>query len=56
MQDKKIVSNTINKYYTNVAPNLEKNLPKAKINYKFYLRNPVAESFFCQPTNDDEII
>ena len=55
IQDQKRVSDIMNKYYSKVAPNLVKNRPKSKKNYKSYLNNAVAERFFCNPTNEDEI-
>ena len=56
LNDPVAVADTFNTYFTNVAANLIKKLPKNKNpnSFKRYLKNPTASSMFLNPTSPDE--
>ena len=57
LNDPVAVADTFNTYFTNVAANLIKKLPKNKNpnSFKRYLKNPTASSMFLNPTSPDEV-
>ena len=49
LTDQKVVANRFNKFYSNVAKNLIKDLGDSPTKYQDYLRNPNENSiFFCR--------
>ena len=53
--DKQLISNEFNKFYTTVASKLVKNLKPTTKKYSDYLTNPANNSFFISPTHSTEI-
>ncbi len=53
--DQKTVANRFNKFYTNVAKNLLKDLGNTPTKYQDYLRNPNEHSIFFNETDPGEI-
>ena len=55
LTDQKTVANRFNKFYTNVAGNLLKNLGESPTKFQDYLKNPNEHSIFLAETDPDEI-
>ena len=55
ISDQKIIANKFNSYFTNVAYELNKNIPKSNNIYQDYLKNPNEHSFYVNETNPHEI-
>ncbi len=55
VSDNKKVANTFNKYFTNIAKTLAKNLGPAKANHHEFLTYPIQESFFISPVDSSEV-
>ena len=55
--DPEQIAETINKYYTNVAPDLVRKLPKSKSVFSTYLKKMTSpvDSFYCRLTNEEEV-
>ena len=53
--NQKTVANRFNKFYTNVAKNLLKDLGKPNTKFQDYLKNPNEHSIFLNETNPDEV-
>ena len=46
----------INNYFSNVASSLDRNIPHANISELNFLGAPAENSFFCSPSDREEII
>ena len=55
ISDQKVIANKFNSYFTNVAYELNKNIPKSNNIYQDYLKNPNEHSFYVNETNPHEI-
>ena len=53
--DKKKIANAFNLYFTNVASNLNKKIPKTTTLYQDYLKNPNMHSLFLSKTSPYEV-
>ena len=53
--DKKKIANAFNKYFTNVANDLCKKIPKTNNKFQDYLKNPNEHTFFLNETTPAEI-
>ena len=52
-------ANALNDFFTNIGPSIEKKVPKAKNDFKFYLKNPnpnKMELVLCDETEVNDII
>ena len=52
--DKKLIAESFNKYFTEIAEKIKKNLPSTKRSYREYLDEP-CRNFFFTPTTPDEV-
>ena len=55
ISDQKVIANKFNSYFTNVAFELNKNIPKSNNVFQDYLKNPNEHSFYVNETNPHEI-
>ena len=53
--DKKLIAESFNKYFTEIAEKIKKNLPSTKRSYREYLDESCRNSFFFTPTTPDEV-
>lgn len=49
------VANTFNNFFTSIADSIRDKIPKALNNYKQYLKEPLANSFFFKPVSEEEM-
>ena len=50
------IANVFNKYFVNIGPSIDKSIPKAKTDFRNYLKNiKVNTTFFLSPTIPEEI-
>ena len=55
VSDSALVSSEFNSYFCGIAGKVRSKIPETKSSYKDYLPNPYQRSFFCRPTNQEEI-
>ena len=53
--DKKRVANKFNEFFTNIGPNLSKQIPESDKRFDEFLKNPSNSSMFFSPTDSQEI-
>ena len=53
--DKKLIAESFNKYFTEIAEKVKRNLPATKKSYRDYLDKTCQNSFFFTPTTPDEV-
>ena len=51
-----VIAEVFNNYFSNVASNLDVNIPHSNISPLNFLGAPVENSFFCPPFNTEEIV
>ena len=51
----KHIAEHFNDYVTSISKELQKRIPPTKTNFRDYLKNPIAESFFLTRTTPEEI-
>ena len=49
------VTNKFNDFFTNIGPNLNKNIPNTEKSFSDYLKTPTQNSMFLKPTSPGEI-
>ena len=54
--DPSSIAEVFNNYFLNVAYNLDRNIPHADISPLNFLLAPVGNSFFCSPSDREEIV
>ena len=56
VSDPSAIAEVFNNYFSNVASNLDRNIPHADISPLNFLGAPVENSFFCSPSDREEIV
>ena len=56
VSDLSAIGEVFNNYFSNVASNLNRNIPHANISPLNFLGAPVENSFFCATSDRDEIV
>ena len=55
VSDPSVIAEVFNNYFSNVASNLDCNIPHVDISPLNFLGEPVENSFFCHPSDREEI-
>ena len=55
VSDPSAIAEAINNYFSNIASNLDSNIPDPNISTLNFLGSPVENSFFCPPSDREEI-
>ena len=55
VSDPSAIAEVFNNYFSNVASNLDRNIPHPNISPLNFLGAPVENSFFCAPSDMEEI-
>jgi len=50
------IANALNNYFCSVGSNLMNNIPSCTAKFGDYLKNPIPNSFFCEPIEPNEVI
>ena len=50
------IAEVFNNYFSNVASNLDHNIPDSNISLLNFLRAPAEKSHFCAPSDREEIV
>ena len=53
--DKKLIADSFNEYFTQIAEKIKEKLPPTKKSFKDFLDNPCQNSFFLSPTTPEEV-
>ena len=56
VSDPSAIADVFNNYFSNVAFNLDRNIPNSNISPLNFLGAPVENSFFCPPSDREEIV
>ena len=56
VSDPSAIAEVINNYFSNVSSNLDRNIPNSNISPVNFLGAPVENSFFCPPSDREEIV
>ena len=56
VSDPSAIAEVFNNYFSNVASNLDRNIPHANISPLNFLGAPVENSYFCAPSDREEIV
>ena len=56
VSDSLAIAEVFNNYFSNVASNLDRNIPHSNISPLNFLGAPVENSFFCAPSDIEEIV
>ena len=56
VSDPSAIAEVFNKYFSNVASNLDRNIPHANISPLNFLGAPVENSFLCAPSDREKIV
>lgn len=56
VSDQTLIANIFNSFFTSIAKNIRDKIPKSSKNCKYFLKDPVNETIFLTPTNEEEII
>ena len=54
--DPMCISNTFNDYFSSVADEIKKSIPKLNKHFSSFLKTPVADSIFLSATNPEEVL
>ena len=55
IEDKSLIANSFNEFFTNIGSNLDKQIPKSNINPISFIKKNFTMSIFLNPTNPGEI-
>ena len=50
------IAEVFNNYFSNIASNLDRDIPHSNISPLYFLAAPVKNSFFCPPSDSEEIV
>ena len=53
--DKKLIADSFNEFFTQIAEKIKEKLPPTKKSFKDFLDNPCQNSFFLSPTTPEEV-
>ena len=53
--DKKLIAESFNEYFTQIAEKIKERLPQTKKSFRDFLDNPCGNSFFLSPTTPEEV-
>ena len=56
VEDKKVIVEKFNDFFSNIGPNLSKDIPVCHKSFCEFLNEPAQESLFLIPTNKEEIL
>ena len=56
ISDPAVIAEVFNNYFSNIASNLDRNIPHSNISPLYFLGAPVENSFFCTPSDSEEIV
>ena len=56
ISDPSVIAEVFNNYFSNIASNLDRDIPHSNTSPLYFLGAPVENSFFCPPTSDSEEI
>ena len=56
VSDPSAIAEVFNNYFSNIASNLDRNIPHSNISPLNFLGAPVENSFFCSPSDREEIV
>ena len=53
--DTSAIADTFNEYFANIGSDLAKSIPHATKSYKYFLQEPLSNSFYLSPTTPEEV-
>ena len=56
ISDPSAITEVFNNYFSNIASNLDRDIPDSNISPLYFLGAPVENSFFCSPSESVEIV
>ena len=51
-----VIAELFNNYFSNIASNLDRDIPNSNTSLLYFLGAPVENSFFCHPSDSEEIV
>ena len=56
LSDPPAIAEVLNNYFSNIASNLDRDTPHSNISPLYFLGAPMENSFFCPPSDSEEIV
>ena len=56
VSDPSVIAEVFNSYLSNIASNLDRDAPHSNISPLYFVGTPVENSFFCPPSDSEEIV
>ena len=56
ISDPPVIAELFNNYFSNIAANLDRDIPNSNTSPLCFLGAPVENSFFCHPSDSEEIV
>ena len=56
ISDPSAIAEVFNGYFSNIASNLDSDIPHSNTSLLYFLGAPVENSFFCPPSDSEEIV
>ena len=56
ISDTSVIAEVFNNYFWNIASNIDSDIPHWNISPFYFLGAPVENSFFCSPSDSEEIV